>query len=105
MPAAKTAKKPSKKAEAAEKPAPEPARPLFNVLNHRLVPLHEKLTGEAKKAVLEEFAITPEQLPKILASDPACKAIGAKAGDIVKITRQSKTAGEAFVFRYCVETA
>lgn len=103
MPAARPAKKTKK--EAVVKPAPELARPLFNVLNHRLVPLHEKLAGDAKKAVLEEYAITPEQLPKILAGDPACKAIAAKAGDIVKITRQSKTAGEATVYRYCVETA
>lgn len=71
----------------------------FNVLNHELVPIHELLTDAEAKRLLELYNINPEQLPKILASDPAALAIGAKANQIVRIRRKSRTAGEAIAFR------
>src|SRR5688572_26830248 len=49
----------------------------FNVLNHELVPIHELLSEEEQRRLFEVYNIIPEQLPKILASDPAAMAVGA----------------------------
>jgi DNA-directed RNA polymerase subunit H len=42
-------------------------------------------------------------LPKIKMSDPAVKEIGAKPGDIIKIIRESETAGQSEFFRLVIE--
>ena len=69
------------------------------IKNHVLVPKHEILNAADKAAVLKKYNITVEQLPKILNDDAAIKAFGAKAGDVVKITRESVTAGVSIYFR------
>jgi len=68
-----------------------------------LVPKHEILPAEQAKEVLEKYRVTPHQLPLIKASDPVAKAIGAKPGQILRITRDSPTAGRATAYRYVVE--
>jgi DNA-directed RNA polymerase subunit H len=75
----------------------------FDVGENVLVPKHEVLSQEKAREMLEKFRITPHQLPLIKASDPAAKAIGAKAGDILKITRNSPTAGKVIVYRHVIE--
>ncbi len=75
----------------------------FNVLNHEMVPLHETVTDEEVEAVLKQYGIVKEQLPKIKDDDPACRVVGAKAGSVVKITRNSPTAGHAVIYRLVVE--
>ena len=75
----------------------------FNILNHELVPEHIILKENEIKEVLEKFKIKPENLPKILLSDPAVKAINAKEGDILKIVRKSKTAGVSLYYRIVVK--
>ena len=52
---------------------------------------------------LSEYKVEPYQLPRIRTSDPAVKAIGARAGDIVRIIRKSDTAGKYLAYRYVVE--
>lgn len=74
----------------------------LDILKHKLVPKHEVLPENDVAALLERFNITKGQLPKIMASDPVVKKIKAKTGDIVKITRESKTAGNAVVYRVVV---
>lgn len=69
---------------------------------HVLVPRHEVLTQDEKKEVLEMFNITPDKLPKMLDSDPACKEAGAKKGDIVRILRKSETGGGSVYYRLVV---
>ena len=66
------------------------------------MPKHEILTEKGKKEVLEKFKVTESQLPKISASDPVIKIIEAAPGNVVKITRKSKTAGEAVYYRLVV---
>ena len=44
-----------------------------------------------------------KQLPKILIGDPAVQLLGAKIGDVVKIIRDSPTAGKYVTYRYCIE--
>lgn len=75
----------------------------IDITKHRLVPKHEVLSQEEAKEVLERYQIEPHQLPLLLSSDPVARVIGAKPGDIVKITRKSPTSGEIVIYRYVVE--
>ncbi|HHF59143.1 MAG TPA: DNA-directed RNA polymerase subunit H [Thermoplasmatales archaeon] len=75
----------------------------FNILDHELVPEHIVLSKEEAEEVLKKFNIKPEQLPKILTTDPVVRAIGAKKGDIIKVIRRSKTALKSVVYRLVVE--
>ena len=77
--------------------------PAFDIFKHDLVPKHEILTPEETKELLTQYKVKPYQLPRIKVSDPAVKAIGAKLGDILRIVRESPTAGEHLAYRYVVE--
>lgn len=74
-----------------------------NLQDHILVPKHEILKEEEVKELLRLLGISKEQLPKIKASDPIIREIGAKPGDVVKITRKSLTAGVSIFYRLVVE--
>ena len=82
---------------------PQSQQVRFNVLNHQNVPLHEVLDEEQAAALLKRYGIVKEQLPKIRSSDPAARVIGARPGNIVKITRRSPTAGVAVAYRLVIE--
>ena len=75
----------------------------FDVMSHRLVPKHVLLTPDEAQKVLGELNIRKEQLPKIYMKDPCAKAIGAKVGDVVKITRESLTAGSSIAYRLVID--
>ena len=77
--------------------------PVFDIFEHALVPFHEILTEKEKNQLLAQFKVKPYQMPQIKSGDPAVKAIGAKPGDILRITRKSATAGEHITYRYVVE--
>jgi DNA-directed RNA polymerase subunit H (RpoH/RPB5) len=77
--------------------------PSFNIFAHMLVPKHEIVSAEDREKLLNEYRVQPYQLPRIRASDPGAKAIGAKPGDIVRIIRNSPTAGKYTSYRYVVE--
>jgi len=77
--------------------------PSFNIFDHDFVPKHEILTSEEREKLLAEYRVEPHQLPRISASDPAAKAIGATPGDIVRIIRKSPTAGRYVAYRYVIE--
>jgi len=74
----------------------------MGILDHELVPKHEILSGKEKKELLERLSVKEDQLPKILDKDPVVKTIGAKSGDVLKITRKSPTAGEATYYRVVI---
>ena len=84
--------------------AKETQKQQFEILNHELVPNHEIISEEEKKQLFKKYKITPDQLPKILDTDPVCLSIGAKPGQIVKITRKSTIAKEAIIYRFVVES-
>ena len=75
----------------------------FKVGEHHLVPKHELLDPSAGVEIAKRFNAKPSQFPFILSTDPAAKAIGAKPGDFIRITRKSETAGESVYYRYVVE--
>jgi len=77
--------------------------PSFNIFAHVLVPKHEIVAAEDREKLLNQYRIQPYQLPRLRASDPGAKAIGAKPGDVVRIIRASPTAGKYTSYRYVVE--
>lgn len=76
----------------------------FNITKHVLVPKHEVIKD--KKVVddlIEAYKLKNKyQLPIILKTDPIAKYYGMKSGDVVKITRDSPTAGEYVLYRCCL---
>jgi len=75
----------------------------FSLFDHELVPRHILLGEEESIEVLKTYNIDKRMLPKIKMSDPAVKEIGAKPGDIIKIIRESETAGQSEFFRLVIE--
>jgi len=73
------------------------------VTDHVLVPKHEILSEEDKRRILTQYNATEDQFPFLFSIDPVVREIGAKPGDMVKITRVSDTAGETTYYRYVVE--
>lgn len=71
----------------------------IDILQHNLVPEHTILSEEEAQEVLNDLNVRVDQIPKILPTDPVVKAIGAKLGDILKITRKSETAGVFVAYR------
>ncbi len=78
------------------------ARRKINVLEHKLVPKHERIPIKDVPKILRELGVEPHQLPLIRSSDPVVRAIGAKPGELVKIVRESETAGKTIVYRLVV---
>lgn len=76
--------------------------PSFNIFKHKLVPKHEVVSHEEAEKLLKKYRIKAHQLPRIKASDVAVIAIGAELGHIIKITRDSPTAGKHVAYRFVV---
>ena len=74
----------------------------IKVLDHVMVPDHQVMSEDEVKALLALYSITFEQLPKVYHDDAAVKQINGKVGDVVRITRQSQTAGIAEAYRLVV---
>lgn len=74
-----------------------------DILKHVLVPKHEVLSENKVQDLLEKYKITLKHLPRISSSDPVIKAIEAKPGDVIKITRRSMTAGRTVYYRVVVK--
>ncbi|MDW8044070.1 MAG: DNA-directed RNA polymerase subunit H [Nitrososphaerota archaeon] len=60
---------------------------------------HELLGRDEAEQVLQRYKANRNQLPKILTTDPVVKKMGARPGDIIKITRTSPTAGLTVYYR------
>jgi len=75
----------------------------FNITKHILVPKHEKVDEAHVKEILDTFSLkTKFQLPLILKTDPMSRYLGLKGGDVIKVTRNSPSSGEYFVYRCCM---
>ncbi len=73
------------------------------VPDHVYVPKHELMTMDEALAVLEKYNCQPTELPLILADDPAILGLGVKPGDMIRVIRDSHTAGVSEYYRYVVE--
>lgn len=68
-------------------------------LTHVLIPKHTKLSDKEKEDLFKTYNITIRELPKIFKDDPAIAHLDVKENDIIKIERQSSTAGTAVFYR------
>jgi DNA-directed RNA polymerase subunit H len=75
---------------------------MVDVTDHELVPEHSLLDDEVLEGVLDEYDIDRTDLPKIKRRDPALPD-AAEPGDVVKVTRDSRTTDRAIVYRLVVE--
>ena len=75
----------------------------IDVFESSLVPPHKRLSEEEKQMLLKKFKIVEEQLPKMFSSDPVAKAMDAKEGDVLKIERDSETAGKTYYYRLVID--
>ena len=71
----------------------------FEVKKHVLMPKHMKVSEKEKKELFDRHNISLKELPKIFSNDPSIKHLGVKAGDVVKIERNSPTAGKSVYYR------
>lgn len=76
----------------------------INIEEHELVPEHDVLDEDEVDELLEQYDIDKDQLPKIERNDAALKPLDAEVGDVVKITRDSPTAGTAEYYRLVIES-
>ncbi len=71
-------------------------------MEHFLIPEHEKISEKEKEELLKRYNVDLLELPKIKKTDPAIRHLDVKIGDIIRITRQSPTAGKSIFYRVVV---
>ena len=75
----------------------------FKVDKHVLTPKHSKISEKEKNLLFEKYNVTSKEIPKIMVTDAAIKELDPKPGDVIKITRQSATAGESIYYRVIID--
>ncbi len=68
-------------------------------IQHVLIPKHKKLSEKEKNELLEKYHVTLNELPSIKKNDPALAGMEVESGDVIKIERDSPTAGKAIFYR------
>jgi len=81
------------------------SNPLFNIFEHDLVPHHLKLNPREIRIFLKNFQIAKYQIPKILETDPAVKAIQAKPGDVIRIVRNPQMGDQGSYYRVVIKSS
>ncbi|MGY5871393.1 MAG: DNA-directed RNA polymerase subunit H [Candidatus Thorarchaeota archaeon] len=76
----------------------------FDLFEHDLVPTHIIAEQSEVDLVTTHYKIKKTQLPRIYVSDPAAKVLGARAGQVIRIERDSETAGNTFYYRLVVDS-
>jgi DNA-directed RNA polymerase subunit H (RpoH/RPB5) len=76
----------------------------FDLFSHELVPPHSIADEAEVSLLLEHYGITRDEIPRILRTDPAAKVLGAKTGQVIRIERESDTAGSVYYYRLVVSS-
>jgi DNA-directed RNA polymerase subunit H (RpoH/RPB5) len=75
----------------------------LNVLKHRLVPKHVKLSASEKTELYQSLNIEEDrQLPEISRFDPVAKTLFLRPGEVCRITRFDKISYTNEFYRVCV---
>jgi DNA-directed RNA polymerase subunit H (RpoH/RPB5) len=75
----------------------------FNVLDHTLVPAHRILNMVELEQVKKKYNLSDVMmLPEMSRFDPVAQVLFIRPGEVVEITRPSKTAIESLYYRVCV---
>jgi len=75
----------------------------LNVLKHRLVPKHVKLSPTEKTELYQNLNIEEDrQLPEISRFDPVAKTLFLRPGEVCRITRYDKISYTNEFYRVCV---
>ncbi len=69
------------------------------IKKHILIPTHIKLSAKERDELFKRYNISLKELPKIKKDDSAISSLNVKEGDVIKIMRQSPTAGETEFYR------
>ena len=84
----------------------------FNITQHQRVPNHELVSPSEVPHIRKKLQVEPGQLPEInrflsddSRGDPVARFLGLRTGDVVKITRHTKTSGKHVVYREVTGTA
>jgi DNA-directed RNA polymerase I, II, and III subunit RPABC1 len=77
----------------------------FDLFEHELVPPHSIASEEEVGLVLDHYKISKTQLPRISHDDPAARVLGAVPGQVLRIERNSDTAGTSYYYRLVVRGA
>jgi len=72
---------------------------VYDVTKHVLVPKHSKLSDKDTAEMLKLYNISSRELPKILVTDPVIQHLNVKEGDVIKIQRETQTAGATVFYR------
>ena len=79
----------------------------IDIQQHDLVPKHEVISESEKELLQQNSDFDIDNLPKIKINDPVVKELSKSynisTGDVLKITRKSKTAGEFISYRIIIE--
>ena len=79
----------------------------IDIQQHDLVPKHEVISESEKELLQKNSDFDINNLPKIKINDPVVKELTKSSpvsiGDVLKITRNSKTAGEFISYRIIIE--
>lgn len=75
----------------------------LEIMNHVLVPKHEKCSETEKKNILQKYNTEIKDFPKININDAALYNLDVKPGDLIKISRNGYTAGKSFFYRVVIE--
>jgi DNA-directed RNA polymerase subunit H (RpoH/RPB5) len=66
---------------------------------HILIPKHIKMTAKEREELFKKYNISLKELPKIRMDDAAISKLNVAEGDVIKIVRNSPTAGEVEFYR------
>lgn len=75
---------------------------LKTLSENKLVPKHEIIPAEKALEIFAKYGADAKKLPQILREDPMVEETGAKKGDLLRITRDSPTAGRTTYYRIVV---